>query len=134
LAITVPAFFILPDFPDSPSSERWLDAELLRVAKQRKEEEMMDLAKIPDVTQREGFILSIRDWRVWWLALILTFYQLTQGYYQYTPTIAATLGYNDTISLVLCAPPGFLSAIFTYFLSRCGHLCLNNSGDSRYFY
>ncbi|KAF5353467.1 hypothetical protein D9756_007932 [Leucocoprinus leucothites] len=117
-AISIPAFFILPDFPNSESSKRWLDPELLQIALKRKEEEMVDLAKIPDVTQKEGLFLAVRDWRVWWFALAVGAYQLTQGYYQYFPTIAATLGYNNTISLLLAAPPGFVSAIFTFFVSR----------------
>ncbi|KAJ3575204.1 hypothetical protein NP233_g1256 [Leucocoprinus birnbaumii] len=116
--IAIPAFFILPDFLNSESSKRWLDPVLLQVAEKRKTEEMVDLAKIPDVSQREGFMMAIKDWRVWWFALAVGAYQLTQGYYNYFPTIAATLGYNTTISLLLAAPPGIISAIFTYFVSR----------------
>lgn len=63
-------------------------------------------------------MLAVKDWKVWWFALCVAAYQLSQGYYQYFPTLAKTLGYNDTITLVLCAPPGFASALFTFLLSR----------------
>ncbi|KAF9450983.1 MFS general substrate transporter [Macrolepiota fuliginosa MF-IS2] len=116
--IAIPAFFILPDFPDSPSSGKWLGPELLQVARQRKLEEVGGLAEIPDVSQKEGFMLAVKDWKVWWLALCVAAYQLSQGYHQYFPTIVQTLGYNNTITLVLCAPPGFASALFTFVLAR----------------
>ncbi|KXN90380.1 hypothetical protein AN958_04249 [Leucoagaricus sp. SymC.cos] len=116
--VTLPAFYVLPDFPHTASSQKWLHPELLKLAKQRKIEEMEDLAKIEDVSQKRGFVLAVKDWKVWWLALTVGAYQLSQGYYQYFPTLASTLGYNRNITLVLCAPPGFASAIFTFFVSR----------------
>ncbi len=119
--VTVPAFFILPDFPNSQSSEKWLSPELLKIARERKQEEIEDLAKIPDVSQKEGFMLAVTDWKVWWLALCVAAYQLSQGYYQYFPTIVKTLGYSNTITLVLCAPPGFASALFTFLFSKSVH-------------
>jgi hypothetical protein len=101
------AMFVLPDFP---FTSRWLTAEERALAILRMEED----AGIGDGEETEGtksgLRLAIEDGKVWWLAFILTAEVVALSFNFYFPTLTATLGYNSTISLLLCAPP-FLFAV-----------------------
>lgn len=67
-------------------------------------------------------MLAIKDWKVWWLAVALTGQVVGLSFNVYFPSehidwgrnvynhcfilaLTSTLGYNRTISLLLCAPP-----------------------------
>ncbi|TFK33097.1 MFS general substrate transporter [Crucibulum laeve] len=117
IVIAIPAMFILPDFPNHPSSAKWLTPEELELAKARMTEEN-ESTKNTQVTKREGLMMALRDWKVWWLCLCTTGYQLSICYNQFLPTLLQTLGYSRLTTLILCAPPAFVSAVFTFYVAR----------------
>lgn len=65
-----------------------------------------------------GFVLAMKDWRVWWLALGLTAQVTSLSFNAFFPTLTGTLGFNPTITLVLVAPPFIVAAVFAFFYAR----------------
>ena len=112
------AIFILPDFP---STTRWLSPDERCLAMKRMEED----AGVGDEKQTEqgghttGLRLALRDWKVWWMALAMTNITISLSFNNYFPTLSATMGFNRTVTLLLCAPPFVFSVIVTYAVSRC---------------
>ncbi|KAG1845709.1 hypothetical protein DFJ58DRAFT_800606 [Suillus subalutaceus] len=47
----------------------------------------------------------LMDWRVWWLGVTLHLITSSLSFTIFFPTLSATMGYNATTSLLLCAPP-----------------------------
>ena len=115
MAVAVLAIFILPDFPHNT---RWLTPQERALAVRRMEEDVGVGDEAETETSTSGFWLAITDLKVWWLALALASQVVALSFNAYFPTLAATLGYSPTISLVLCAPPFLFSVIVTAFLSQ----------------
>lgn len=117
IVVAIIAIFVLPDFP---STMKWLTPAERRLAELRMIE---DAGGDDDYDESEegsfhGFMLMVKDWKVWWLAVTLTAQVVALSFNYYFPTLAATLGYNATISLLLCAPPWIFAAIVAFFTSR----------------
>jgi len=116
ITIAVVAMFILPDFP---TTTRWLSPQERTLAMRRMEED----AGVGDQEETEGdasgLWLAITDWKVWWLALALTSQVVTLSFNAFFPTLSATMGFNTTVTLLLCAPPFILTATLAFMLSRC---------------
>ncbi|KAI0065885.1 sugar transporter [Artomyces pyxidatus] len=112
------AIFILPDFP---TTTKWLAPQERSLALKRM---ASDYAGIGDQAETEtggplhGLRLALADWKVWWLALAMTSNVVALSFNAYFPTLSATLGYDTTITLVLCAPPFIWAAIEAFLLSR----------------
>lgn len=115
MAVAFIAIFVLPDFP---TTTRWLSPQERALAIRRMEEDV----GIGDQGETEGdgngLWLAITDWKVWWLALALTSQVVALSFNAYFPTLSATMGFNTTVSLLLCAPPFVFTAIFAFALSR----------------
>ncbi|GAB1519234.1 hypothetical protein RhiTH_002300 [Rhizoctonia solani] len=112
MAVAILAIFILPDFP---STTKWLSPMERRLAQDAGGEADHD-------TKEEGafhgLILAVKDWKVWWLALALTAQVVGLSFNAYFPTLTATLGYNRTITLLLCAPPWAFATIVAFINAR----------------
>ncbi|PPQ74010.1 hypothetical protein CVT24_012617 [Panaeolus cyanescens] len=115
-AIAVLAAFIIPDFPEV--NQRWLTPEEQAFAIARIEAESKNDDPTKVVGEVEGFKQAIRDWKVWFLTLLYAVMFLSTTFVLYLPTLAATLGFNATISLVLCAPPSLLVTVTAWFHAR----------------
>lgn len=118
IAIAIIAIFVLPDFP---TTTRWLSPQERALAIKRMEED----AGVGDEQETEqgagtGFWMAITDWKVWWLSLALTSQVVALSFNAYFPTLSATLGYNRTVTLLLCAPPFVFAALVAFWLSRYG--------------
>ncbi|KAL4267409.1 MFS transporter superfamily protein [Pleurotus pulmonarius] len=137
--VAILAIFILPDFP---TTTPWLTPLERRLAMKRMEEDVgvgdqseteiplpgSDLEKDPNANneasnppaggQYHGLWLAITDWKVWWLALALTSQVVALSFNAYFPTLSATMGFNTTVTLLLCAPPFVFTTIVAFFLSR----------------
>ncbi|KAJ8474746.1 hypothetical protein ONZ45_g15847 [Pleurotus djamor] len=127
--VAVLAIFILPDFP---TTTPWLSPMERRLAMRRMEEDVgvgdqgeteLTPHDKPDTPNRfsghfHGFWLAITDWKVWWLAVTLTSQVVALSFNAYFPTLSATMGFDTTVSLLLCAPPFVFTAIFAFVLSR----------------
>lgn len=115
IAVAVLAIFILPDFP---TTTRWLTPQERALALRRMEED----AGVGDQEETEGATsglwLAVTDWKVWWFALALTAQVTALSFNAYFPTLSATLGYNRTVTLLLCAPPFVFTALFAFAHSR----------------
>lgn len=112
------AIFILPDFPST--SHTWLSPEEVRLAERRMEEDVGvgDEEQTEAAGQVHGLVLAFTDWKVWWLALALTSLVVSLSFNAFFPTLSATMGYNPTITLLLCAPPWVFATIVAFCVCR----------------
>lgn len=116
--VAICAIFILPDFPATTRGS-WLSDEERRLAMRRMEED----AGVGDegeteVGQIQGLVMAFKDWRVWCMSLAMTAQVIALSFNGYFPTLAATLGYNTTVTLLLCAPPFAWTALEAWLVSR----------------
>ncbi|KAG1779745.1 MFS general substrate transporter [Suillus placidus] len=118
IIVAVCAIWILPDFPSTPSV--WLSPDEQTLAKRRMEEDAAagneDQGK--PVEGFSGLSEALMDWRVWWLGVALSFMIASLSFGNFFPTLSATMGYNTTISLLLCAPPWILGTATSFFVAR----------------
>ncbi|KAJ7498972.1 MFS general substrate transporter [Mycena latifolia] len=111
------AIFILPDFP---ATSKWLSPEERELALLR----MTEDAGVGDQSETEhggpltGLWLALSDWRVWWLAFALTAQVVALSFNAFFPTLSMTLGFNPTVTLLLCAPPFAVAAAAAFMLAR----------------
>jgi len=122
------AFFILPDFPETKSIS-WLTPAEHALARQRMIEDAggpSHLKPSDDASEllkpREGaiagFVIALTDWKVWYLAFTLFLAVTALSFHLYFPTLTSTMGYNPTISLLLCAPPWLVATAWALWFSR----------------
>ncbi|KLO18099.1 sugar transporter [Schizopora paradoxa] len=111
------SIFILPDFP---ANSNWLTPIERRLAEKRLEEEVgisdNELSEKPGHTA--GLIMAFSDWKVWWLAVALSFMIVAFSFNAFFPTLTKTLGYSDTVTLLLCAPPWLVATVCAFYTSR----------------
>ncbi|KAG6817447.1 hypothetical protein H0H87_008615 [Tephrocybe sp. NHM501043] len=131
--VAISAIFILPDFPESPCD--WLTPAERALAMHRMiedtgieadasthestgtiAEDALEVTKQTSETER-GLRLALADWKVWWLTLSIGVMTISLTFNAFFPTLCATLGYNTTTTLLLCAPPWIFSTIVTVFVS-----------------
>lgn len=140
MLVAVLAMFILPDFPETKHI-RWLTPAEHALARRRMIEDSTGAAclKPSDGANEEtpssrgalteGLTMAVTDWKVWFFVLTLLLETISSSFFMYFPTLASTMGYNPTVTLLLCAPPWFISAIWTLWLSwhsdRTGERCMH---------
>jgi hypothetical protein len=118
VVVGVYGMFILPDFPSSPT--RWLTPAEHFLAQKRMEEDSRSHAPTgPKSSGSSSDLLSmVTDWRMWCAGAALGCSNASMSYDMFFPTLAATLGYSPTISLLLCAPPWIMSTITAVIVAR----------------
>ncbi|KZV66456.1 MFS general substrate transporter [Peniophora sp. CONT] len=118
IVVAIMAIFILPDFPET---DRHLTSEERALAIRRLDEDA-GLHKTPSLEEDEGnghgFWLAVHDWKVWLLAVTLASFVIALSFNAFFPTLAETLGYGTTVSLLLCAPPFLFAAVVAFFLNK----------------
>ncbi|KAH6914949.1 tartrate transporter [Coprinopsis sp. MPI-PUGE-AT-0042] len=110
---------ILPDFPESSNS--WLTPAEKALAVQRMVEDTSHDGRHSSQPSSllSGLSLALRDPKVWWFTLGLTSVVCSLSFTAYWPTlVAATLGYDPTTTLLLCAPPWIVATFVTLAVSR----------------
>ncbi|KAJ7507751.1 MFS general substrate transporter [Mycena galericulata] len=111
------AIFILPDFPETQNS--WLSSAERALAQRRMAEDAgMDEDLDPKQGSIFGFVMAVSDWKIWFLAFTLTSIVLSLSFNAYFPTLAETMGYDKTLTLLLCAPPWFFATFVAFANSR----------------
>lgn len=116
--VAICAIFILPDFPATSST--WLSPLEVRLAEKRMEEDVGvgDEAETETGGQTRGMVLALTDWKVWWLALTLTSMVVSLSFNAFFPTLSQTMGYNTTVTLLLCAPPWAFATVVAFVVTR----------------
>ena len=116
--VAICAIFILPDFPKT--SSRWLSPLEARLAERRIEEDYVGIDDQGDTENgtKAGFFKAMTDWKVWWLALALTSMVVSLSFNAFFPTLSATMGYNRTVTLLLCAPPWIFATLVAFAVTR----------------
>ena len=132
VVVAIMALFILPDFPENYPG--WLTPAEQALAVQRIIEDTGFQDGFPDNIESAslgedyhkkhpsstvGFWLALRDWKVWWLSLTMGVIAVSVSFNTYFPTLAATMGYSTTVTLLLCTPPWIFATVITYFVARC---------------
>ena len=105
--------YMIPDFPTTPVP--WLTQEEQILAQRRMVE---DFGGIKQGTQKSGLVEAFTDWTVWWFAIARSMATVGESFANFLPTLAATIGYGPSITLLLCAPPWIFAAATTYYVSR----------------
>ncbi|KAJ7368244.1 MFS general substrate transporter [Mycena albidolilacea] len=117
VVVAIAAMFILPDFPENSSN--WLSPAEQSLAMRRMAEDAgMDEDPDPKHGSTAGLYIALSDGKVWWLALTLTSIVLSVSFNAYFPTLAETMGYSRTLTLLLCAPPWFFATFVGFAISR----------------
>ena len=119
IAVAIIAIFVLPDFP-STTKGKWLTDDERRLAMKRMEEDVGvgDEGETESGGHAAGLMAAIKDWKVWWLSLAMTSQVTALSFNAYFPTLSATMGFNRTVTLLLCAPPFAFTAILAFIVSR----------------
>jgi len=121
VGVALISIFFLPNYP---KTSLWLSEHERNFAAWR----LIDDAKEPDdtssVTLKQGFLLALRDHRLYIFMIFQHISLLTQSFQYFFPTIVKTLGYGKIESLLLTAPVWFLtflvSLLVTYTSGKTG--------------
>ena len=112
--IAVAGAYIIPDFPTTPVP--WLTHEERILAQRRMVEDFGSIKQ--QETQKSGLVEAFTDWTVWWLAIARSMAIVGESFSNFFPTLAATIGYDPSITLLICAPPWILAMATAYCVSQ----------------
>ncbi|KAF9646956.1 MFS general substrate transporter, partial [Thelephora ganbajun] len=112
------AAFVLPDFPST--SHNWLSPIEARLAVKRMEEDagVGDEGQTEVKSQKQILLDALTDWKVMYMALNITCIIISLSFNAFFPTLTATLGYNRTVTLLLCAPPWVFATLVAFAVTR----------------
>ncbi|KAJ5676142.1 hypothetical protein N7462_009039 [Penicillium macrosclerotiorum] len=120
--------FVLPDFP-----ETWklLSPEMRRVAERRLaiEAAEADVDEEGGMSQLKGLKLAMTDIKTYALAIAYMCITGAAGFQNFFPTLTGTLGYNNTISLLLVAPPYIFMVAYSL-----GHSWISDKMSIRFWF
>ncbi|GBE81286.1 MFS general substrate transporter [Sparassis latifolia] len=109
ICVGIIAIFLLPDYPHNT---RWLSPAQLRLARVRLAEDAGEADEDASTDSAfSGLMLALKDPKVPLMAFMNCSQLLGLGFINFFPTIAATLGFSTTITLLLTAPPWILATI-----------------------
>lgn len=108
VVIAALAVFVLPDMP---GNSKFLTPEEREFAVNRLSVNAGSTLSSDDEegTPMQGFLMAVKDIKVWVLAFMLTAVTVGVGFNQFFPTIVGSLGYSKTVTLLLTAPIWFFS-------------------------
>jgi hypothetical protein len=131
ITITI-GLIIIVVLPDFPHTWKRLSPEMKHVANRRLaiEAAEADIDEAGGMSQVRGFKLAMTDKKTYILALAYMCVTGAAGFQNFFPSITETLGYNRTITLLLCAPP----YIFIVFWSLAHSLLSDRLGNRFWFF
>ncbi|BGP53480.1 hypothetical protein JCM8202v2_001039 [Rhodotorula sphaerocarpa] len=106
--MAIVAMLVLPDFPHN---SRHFSKTELELAQLRMTEDA-GTADETTVSSWTAFKLAMCDIKLWTMSLLLLIMN------QFFPQLTKTLGYDNTTSLLLCAPPFAFAALTAFMVSR----------------
>ncbi|KAK1974251.1 major facilitator superfamily transporter [Colletotrichum cereale] len=104
--LAVVAYFVLPD---EPLTTRWLTPEERVLANERILRDTVGNAG--QTTTWSGLLEAARDPKVWLFTLMQHCHLGANGFKNFFPTAVETLGFNETVTLVLTCPPYLIAGI-----------------------
>lgn len=120
--------------PNKPLDTPWLNAEEQRLADLRVSRDTTE-KRLAGKTWTGGLKEACLDYRTWIFALMGNLHLSANNFKNYMPTAVKSLGFNDTISLILTCPP-YLFGAFTsiavswssgYFNERTWHIVISKA-------
>ncbi|KAI0332944.1 MFS general substrate transporter [Cubamyces sp. BRFM 1775] len=109
VTIGILAAFLLPDYPHNT---RWLTPAQRRLAQVRLAEDAGEADEdVATDSAMKGLIMALKDPKVPIFAVMTCSQLLGLGFVNFFPTIAGTLGFSTTVTLLLAAPPWILATI-----------------------
>ncbi|KAI9368337.1 major facilitator superfamily domain-containing protein [Aspergillus egyptiacus] len=119
---------LLPDFPEN---WRFLPEDMKHVATKRLaiEAAQADVDAAGGMSQFKGLKLAFTDIKTYVLAIAYLAITGASGFQNFFPSLTETLGYNDTISLLLVAPPYIFMVAYSM-----AHSFLSDRYESRFWF
>ncbi|KAG2744501.1 MFS general substrate transporter [Suillus brevipes Sb2] len=115
ILVAICAMFVLPDFPHNT---RWITPEERALAISRLAQDSYGNSdEFEKQTTLQGLRDALSDRKVWWFSIAAMFQIAGQSFFTYFPTLCATLGYDTTVTLLLCAPPWVFACIVAFALT-----------------
>ncbi|PVI06199.1 permease of the major facilitator superfamily [Periconia macrospinosa] len=113
ITIGIAVVIILPDFPDT---WKLLSPEEKRVANRRLaiDAAEVDLDEAGGISQIRGIKLALLDPKTYLLAIAYMGTTGAAGFQNYFPSLTKTLGYSQTMSLLLVAPPYVFMVFYSF--------------------
>ncbi|KAF2176584.1 pantothenate transporter liz1 [Zopfia rhizophila CBS 207.26] len=110
--IALVGYFVLPDFP---LTTVWLTQDERELAHNRME---LDTVQNKGETSTfKGFKQAAKDPMVWIFAMMAHMHLAANGFKNFFPTVVETLGFNETVTLVLTCPPYLIAGAVTIAVS-----------------
>jgi MFS family permease len=117
--------------PNYPSTTRWLSDEEKAYSEWRLHRDIGTLDDMYSVSLKEGIKLAFKDYKTYIFGLMMNANTLNQTFSYFFPTIVKTLGYSNTVTLLLTVPVWFaaflFSVVFSWHASRTNerafHIC-----------
>ncbi|KAF1950354.1 MFS general substrate transporter [Byssothecium circinans] len=110
--IAVVGFFLLPDFPHDT---KWLTPDERLLATNRMELDIVE--NNGNTSTMAGLKQAFRDPMVWIFAAMAHMHLAANGFKNFFPTVVQTLGFGETVTLVLTCPPYLIAGVVTIAVS-----------------
>lgn len=108
------SIFLLPNYPHNT---RWISGDERTVAIWRLIDDVgeADDSQTRDVSILQGFVLAVKDYKVWFLVWNHIFLTTGAGIVVFYPSVVGTLGFSREVTYALIVPPymlGFLTSVY----------------------
>ncbi|KAF2725452.1 MFS general substrate transporter [Polychaeton citri CBS 116435] len=110
--VAIGAAFVLPD---EPLNTRWLTPEERQLAHARIQADTVGAAA--EQTTFKGLLDAAKDPKLWLFAFMQHMHLAANGFKNYFPTAVETLGFSQTITLVLTCPPYLIAGVLSIYWS-----------------
>lgn len=108
LIVAISGFFILPN---EPLTTWWLTPEERTLAHERTQRDTV--GNQGQTTTWSGILEAARDPKVWLFVVMQHCHLGANGFKNFFPTAVETLGFNQTITLVLTCPPYLIAGVIS---------------------
>ncbi|KAM0237903.1 hypothetical protein ACHAP5_008801 [Fusarium lateritium] len=108
LVVAIAGFFVLPD---EPLTTRWLTPEEQALAHERTQRDTV--GNSGETTSWSGIGEAAKDPKVWLFVVMQHCHLGANGFKNFFPTAVKTLGFNQTITLVLTCPPYLIAGVIS---------------------
>ncbi|KXT17533.1 hypothetical protein AC579_3195 [Pseudocercospora musae] len=129
-AVAIGSVFTLPN---EPLETRWLTPEQRQLAFERIQRDTVEAG--PNTTSVRGLIDAAQDKKLWVFLFMLHAEKATISFKNFLPTVVKTLGFSQTITLVLTCPPYLVATVVMLgwslssgkFNERTWHVCVGKT-------